>query len=144
MRFELDVTDSQAVGAVFASVAAENGQLDIVVNNAGVGQHLDRISDLPDEEWDRVLAATLTGTFYCGRAAAAIMERQESGAIVNISSINGQNPAALAGAYNVAKAGVISLTRTWPWNWRPMASVSTPSVRAGLHRLQPFGDAAAE
>ncbi|MBO49661.1 MAG: hypothetical protein CMJ69_02640 [Planctomycetaceae bacterium] len=109
---ELDVTDSQAVGEVFASVAAENGQLDIVVNNAGVGQHLDRISDLPDGEWDRVLAATLTGTFYCGRAAAAIMERQESGAIVNISSINGQNPAALAGAYNVAKAGVISLTRT--------------------------------
>jgi NAD(P)-dependent dehydrogenase (short-subunit alcohol dehydrogenase family) len=109
---KLDVTDSQAVSEVFASVAAENGHLDIVVNNAGVGQQLDRISDLPDEEWDRVLAATLTGTFYCGRAAAAIMERQESGAIVNISSINGQNPAALAGAYNVAKAGVISLTRT--------------------------------
>jgi len=83
-----------------------------VVNNAGVGQRLDRISDLPDDEWDRVLAATLTGTFYCGRAAAAIMEQQESGAIVNISSINGQNPAALAGAYNVAKAGVITLTRT--------------------------------
>ena len=40
------------------------------------------------------------------------MQRQESGAIVNISSINGQNPAALVAAYNVAKAGVISLTRT--------------------------------
>ena len=109
---ELDVTDSMAVGEVFGAIAAENGQLDVVVNNAGVGQRLDRISDLPDEEWERVLAATLTGAFYCSRAAAAIMERQESGAIVNISSINGQNPAALAGAYNVAKAGVISLTRT--------------------------------
>ena len=40
------------------------------------------------------------------------MERQEAGAIVNISSINGQNPAPLAGAYNAAKAAVISLTRT--------------------------------
>jgi NAD(P)-dependent dehydrogenase (short-subunit alcohol dehydrogenase family) len=40
------------------------------------------------------------------------MERHEAGAIVNVSSINGQNPAALAAAYNVAKAGVISLTRT--------------------------------
>ena len=109
---ELDVTDSAAVREVFAAVATEEGRLDIVVNNAGVGQRLDRISDLPDDEWDRVLAATLTGTFYCGRAAAAIMEQQESGAIVNISSINGQNPAALAGAYNVAKAGVITLTRT--------------------------------
>jgi len=109
---QLDVTDSVAVSEEFGAIAAENGKLDVVVNNAGVGQKLDRISDLPDEEWDRVLAATLTGTFYCGRAAAAIMERQESGAIVNISSINGQNPAALAGAYNVAKAGVITLTRT--------------------------------
>ncbi len=109
---ELDVTDSAAVREMFAAVATEEGRLDIVVNNAGVGQRLDRISDLPDHEWDRVLAATLTGTFYCGRAAAAIMEQQESGAIVNISSINGQNPAALAGAYNVAKAGVITLTRT--------------------------------
>ena len=53
---------------------------------------IEHVSDLPDEEWDRVLAATLTGTFYCGRAAAAIMERQESGAIVNISSIAGMIP----------------------------------------------------
>ena len=108
----LDVTDSALVNDVLAAIVTENGRLDILVNNAGVGQKLDRISELPDHEWDRVLAATLTGSFYCGRAAAAIMERQESGAIVNISSINGQNPAALAGAYNVAKAGVITLTRT--------------------------------
>ena len=108
----LDVTDSALVNDVLAAIVTENGRLDILVNNAGVGQKLDRISELPDQEWDRVLAATLTGSFYCGRAAAAIMERQESGAIVNISSINGQNPAALAGAYNVAKAGVITLTRT--------------------------------
>ena len=58
------------------------------------------------------MEATLTGAFYCCRAAARIMERREAGAIVNVSSINGQNPAALAAAYNVAKAGVISLTRT--------------------------------
>lgn len=109
---ELDITDSRAVEEAFGDVARRYGRLDVVVNNAGVGQKLDRIADLPDEEWDRVLAATLTGTFYCARSAARIMERQEAGAIVNISSINGQNPAALAGAYNVAKAGVISLTRT--------------------------------
>jgi NAD(P)-dependent dehydrogenase (short-subunit alcohol dehydrogenase family) len=58
------------------------------------------------------IRVTLTGTFYCCRTAGGIMERQESGSIVNISSINGQNPAALVAAYNVAKAGVISLTKT--------------------------------
>jgi 3-oxoacyl-[acyl-carrier protein] reductase len=54
----------------------------------------------------------LTGTFYCCRAAARIMMRQERGCIVNLASVNGQNPAVLVAAYNAAKAGVISLTRT--------------------------------
>ena len=109
---ELDVTDSRAVTDEFQAVAARSGRLDIVVNNAAIGQQLAPVSELEDAEWERVLAVTLHGTFYCCRAAAAIMERQESGSIVNVSSINGQNPAALAAAYNVAKAGVIGLTRT--------------------------------
>jgi NAD(P)-dependent dehydrogenase (short-subunit alcohol dehydrogenase family) len=104
----LDVTDSAAVDAFFAAL----DRVDILVNNAGTGQRLAAISELPDAEWRRVLDATLTGAFHCCRAAARTMERRETGAIVNISSINGQNPAALAAAYNVAKAGVISLTRT--------------------------------
>ncbi len=104
----LDVTDSAAVGDALGSLE----RLDILVNSAGVGQRVLPVSELPDDEWDRVLAVTLTGTFYCCRAGAAVMERQESGAIVNFASINGQNPAALVAAYNVAKAGVISLTRT--------------------------------
>ena len=108
----LNITDSAAVTAFFDDVIDEHGRLDILVNNAGVGQNVAPVVALSDEEWDRVLSATLTGAFYCCRAAGAIMERQESGCIVNIASINGQNPAALVAAYNVAKAGVISLTRT--------------------------------
>jgi NAD(P)-dependent dehydrogenase (short-subunit alcohol dehydrogenase family) len=108
----LDITDSAGVAAFFEQVAGEHERLDILVNNAGVGQTLAPIVELSDQEWSRVLGVTLTGTFYCCRAAGAVMERQASGCIVNIASINGQNPAALAAAYNVAKAGVISLTRT--------------------------------
>lgn len=137
----LDVTDTASVNSTFARVVAEHGSLDVLVNSAGLGQQLApltglsdavslsslwvsfRIAPLPhrsiflcaeleDGEWDRVINVTLTGSFRCCRAAGAIMEQQESGAIVNFSSINGQNPAPLAGAYNIAKAGVISLTRT--------------------------------
>ena len=108
----LDVADSAGVAAFFGGVVDKHGRLDILVNNAGVGQVVTPIVELSDEEWQRVLNITLNGTFYCCRAAAAIMEKQESGSIVNISSINGQNPAALVAAYNVAKAGVIMLTRT--------------------------------
>jgi NAD(P)-dependent dehydrogenase (short-subunit alcohol dehydrogenase family) len=108
----LDVTDSTAVTLLFEQIADRHGHLDILVNNAGIGQKVLPITDLDDDEWDRVLRVTLTGTFYGCRAAGGIMERQEAGSIVNISSINGQNPAALVAAYNAAKEGVISLTRT--------------------------------
>lgn len=108
----LDVTDSAEVENCFASLIKAYNHLDILVNNAGVGQQVAPIVELGDQEWARVLNATLTGAFYCCRAAGRIMEGQESGRIVNISSINGQNPAALVAAYNVAKAGIISLTRT--------------------------------
>jgi 3-oxoacyl-[acyl-carrier protein] reductase len=100
------------VTTFFEKAAGEYGRLDILVNNAGVGQNVTPIVELSDQEWERVLNVTLTGTFYCCRAAGVIMERQESGCIVNIASVNGQNPAALVGSYNAAKAGVISLTRT--------------------------------
>ena len=108
----LNVTDSDAVTAFFDRIVSEHGRLDILVNNAGIGQTVTPIVNLGDPEWQRVINVTLNGTFRCCRAAGAIMERQESGCIVNISSINGQNPAAWVAAYNVAKAGVISLTRT--------------------------------
>ena len=107
-----DVADSAGVTAFFDKLVSEHGRLDILVNNAGVGQTVAAVVELSDQEWERVLNVTLNGTFYCCRAAAPIMEEQESGCIVNISSVNGQNPAALVAAYNVAKAGVISLTRT--------------------------------
>ena len=108
VAIELNITDSKEVKGFFSGIE----QLDILVNNAGTGQKVAAISELPDSEWHRVIDATLTGCFYCCRSAAEIMEKQEHGAIVNVSSINGQNPAALVAAYNVAKAGVISLTRT--------------------------------
>ena len=108
----LDVVNSTEVTAFFDKVVEQHGSLDVLVNNAGVGQTVTPTVDLSDEEWHRVMNITLNGTFYCCRAAGTIMERQESGSIVNISSINGQNPAALVAAYNVAKAAVIMLTRT--------------------------------
>ncbi len=109
---QLDVTDSAAVSAFFKALVVEHKHLDILVNNAGVGQQVTPIVELSDAEWDRVMAATLTGAFYCSRTVGGIMEEQESGCIVNVSSINGLNPAALVAAYNVAKAGIISLTQT--------------------------------
>jgi 3-oxoacyl-[acyl-carrier protein] reductase len=108
----LDIAESADVDRFFRDLVVDHGRLDILVNNAGVGQAVRSIVELSDDEWSRVLRVTLTGTFYCCRAGGRLMEEQESGCIVNIASINGQNPSALVAAYNVAKAGVISLTKT--------------------------------
>ena len=108
----LDGADSEQVNDVFDGVAETSGGLDILVTSAGVAQKVTPVVDLDDDEWRHVLQITLTGAFYCCRAASRIMERQERGSIVNLASINGQKPAALMAAYNVAKAGVINLTQT--------------------------------
>jgi 3-oxoacyl-[acyl-carrier protein] reductase len=108
----LDITDSAAVNEFFIEIVARYGRIDILINNAGTGQTVTPIVDLSDLEWGRVLNVNLTGTFYCCRAAATIMQQQESGCIVNIASINGQNPGTHVVSYNVSKAGVIMLTKT--------------------------------
>lgn len=109
---KLDVADSASVDRFFKNAHTKAGRLDILVTCAGVGQTVTPTVDLPDKEWQRVIDITLTGVFYCCRSAGRIMEKQERGSIVNLASINGQNPAALVMAYNVAKAGVISMTRS--------------------------------
>ena len=101
----LDITNSAEVTAFFERVASEHGRLDILVNNAGVGQQVTPIVELSDEEWDRVLTATLTGAFYCCRTVGGIMERQEYGCIVNVASINGQNPSGASCSVQCSKGG---------------------------------------
>ena len=68
----LDVSDSASVNAFFDAVADDHGRLDILVNNAGAGQKVTPVVELDDAEWDRVMRVTLTGTFFCCRAAGGI------------------------------------------------------------------------
>lgn len=139
--YPLDVTDSAAVAEVFAKVAANHGRLDILVNNAGIsgvedrpewvqhahdvamaqmadamtGQppsvHLEMTVGMTDDDWRRVLAVHLDGTFYCTREAMRIMGPQGSGSIINMGSIMGTSGSAGAPAYSAAKAGILGLTR---------------------------------
>ncbi len=114
----LDVADDGSVTTVFAEVARRHGRLDILVNNAGIAVRKPSI-ELPAEDWNRVLAVNLTGTFLCSRAAARVMMAGEGGSIVNIASIMGLvgNPLYANPAYHASKGGIVNLTRAHAVEW---------------------------
>ena len=105
-----DVRDETQVQNLLDAAVAEHGRLDVLVNNAGLGGDT-RLVDMDDEEWDRVLDITLTGTMRCTRAALRIMEAQGHGVIVNNASVVGWRAQAGQTHDAAAKAGVMALTR---------------------------------
>jgi meso-butanediol dehydrogenase / (S,S)-butanediol dehydrogenase / diacetyl reductase len=107
----LDVTDRQAFADLVADIEREAGRVDILVNNAYsmVGA---TISDMSADDWHACFRVTLDGTFFGTQAVFPVMERQKSGAIVNVSSVCGLLGSMYTAAYGAAKAGVLSFTRT--------------------------------
>lgn len=105
-----DLSDTDAVNAIFARATAEFGFIDTVVNNAGIA-HQKLFTDLSDSDWDTMINVNLSGTFRICRAALPEMIRQKRGTIINISSMWGQVGASCEVAYSAAKAGMIGLTK---------------------------------
>jgi gluconate 5-dehydrogenase len=106
-----DVSDEAAVTAAVDDVAARLGGLEFLVNNAGI-RRVASFMDYPLEDWNRTLDVDLTGPFLCSRAAIRHMLPAGGGRIVNIASIAGELALKNRVAYNVAKAGLIMLTKT--------------------------------
>ena len=117
-----DVTDAEQVDAAFGHLDREwGGELDVVVNNAGISIR-EPFLQVSLADWNQVLAVNLTGVFLVAQRAARRMVDRGSGVIVNIGSVSGMVGMPNYAAYNVTKAGVIELTKT-------MALELAPSVR---------------
>lgn len=108
---QVDVTDSEQVEQLFASVVSDFERLDIMVNNAGITRDTLLLS-MDDRQWDQVIQVNLRGVFLCTRAAAKIMLRQRYGRIVNMASVSGLMGNAGQANYAASKAGVVGLTKT--------------------------------
>lgn len=114
---ELDVTQSDSCREVAEKVAKEHGQIDILINNAGmfIGH---KAEEMPESDWKIQLDVMLTGPFLCAQAVGrAAMIPQERGKIVNIASIGGFGGWPKRLPYNAAKAGLISLTQGLATEW---------------------------
>jgi 2-hydroxycyclohexanecarboxyl-CoA dehydrogenase len=110
LGFAVDVTDRDGVDAAFERVRAELGPVAILVTSAGI-ESFDPIEEITREQWDRILAVNLTGTFACAQAAIPDMVGAGWGRIVTISSSSAQSGAPNMAHYAASKGGVISLTK---------------------------------
>ena len=88
------------------------GKIDILINNAGMAGINTTVSEYPDEEWNKVIDLNLNSVFYCCKAVAPYMVKNDYGRIVNIASIAGKEGNPNASAYSASKAGVIGLTKS--------------------------------
>ncbi len=109
--FACDVTSQSQVDALFERAVAELGHIDVLVNNAGLGGTTNLV-DMTDDQWDRVLDVTLTGTFRCVRAAMRHMLPRGRGSIIQVASALAWRAQAGQSHYAAAKAGVLALTRS--------------------------------
>ncbi|MEV5705101.1 SDR family NAD(P)-dependent oxidoreductase [Actinoallomurus sp. NPDC052274] len=107
----VDVTHGEQVDQAFAALLEERSRLDILVNAAGIAPST-TFEDITENEWNRVLAVNVHGTFLCCRRALPAMRNGGWGRIVNFSSTAGKTISTAGGAhYTTAKHGVLGLTR---------------------------------
>ena len=114
----VDVTNEASVEKLFATIDDECGRIDVLINNAGMGV-FSHIVDCSSEDFDRVLAVNAGGTFLCSREALRRMIPQESGYIINISSVLGTRAYVNQGAYTAAKHGVMGITKALALEGQP-------------------------
>lgn len=112
-----DVSDITEVRRAVDQAATHFGSIDILVNNAGISPKHDgksaTIAAMSVDEWQRVLAINLTGTFLCSQACMEIMKARSWGRIINMSSQAGRTVSTIAGAhYAASKGGVIAFSRS--------------------------------
>ena len=107
-----DVTNPEDVDNLIATTVREFGKIDILVNSAGIFGENKRVADMSPENWDKVLAVDVRGSFLCCRAAAKEMMKRNEGKIINISSASSFKALPGMAAYATAKAGIVMLTKT--------------------------------
>ncbi len=150
-----DVTDKQQVQAMVTAVVEAFDQLDIAVNNAGIAI-LGADEELPQADWDKVIAVNLTGTFLCAQAEAQQMIRQTptEGKIINIASMSARIANCNA-SYDASKSGVVHMTKTLAVEWgrfninvncispsyilTPMHASTPVAVRQRIREITPMG-----
>jgi NAD(P)-dependent dehydrogenase (short-subunit alcohol dehydrogenase family) len=112
-----NVADEASVKSAVKAIVERFGRIDVLVNNAGIGDQAAVTVEQSVDHFDRVLAVHLRGTFLMSREAGRVMLEQKSGAIVNLGSIASSLGIPLRNAYGAAKAGIVAMTKSMACEW---------------------------
>jgi len=112
LAFRVDVTDKLSIQAMVDEIHDRWGRIDILVNNAGIVADA-QLKNMTEDQFDRVIDINLKGTYNCTKAVVDIMLDQQSGVILNASSIVGLSGNFGQTNYAASKFGVIGMVKTW-------------------------------
>jgi NAD(P)-dependent dehydrogenase (short-subunit alcohol dehydrogenase family) len=133
---ELDLLDEASISNLAKTVESKHGRCDILINNAGIGLLGTPLVDMSPSDWDKLMGTNLRGPYLMIRALAPMMIAENSGHIINISSLAGRNPLPNGAAYSASKWGLNGLTYSIAEELRPhniRVSVIAPgSVNTGF------------
>jgi NAD(P)-dependent dehydrogenase (short-subunit alcohol dehydrogenase family) len=114
----VDVTDTPQVQALMAAISESHGRLDVLVNNAGVGERSD-FRHISDEAWDRVWKVNLDGTVRCAREAFELLRASGKASVINLSSIMSAKHTRQMAVYSATKGAVSALSRSLAVEYAP-------------------------
>ncbi len=117
---ECDVTDQTSVDAAFARVRDEAGRLDVLVNNAGVTHVNQPLTEVSEEDYDRVYAVNVKALFWAARHVVPAMRDQGGGVIINTASTAGLRPRPGLCWYNGSKGAAITITKSMAVELAPL------------------------
>lgn len=110
IKLACELSDSEAIRTMFRSIETHFHRLDVLVNNAAT-QNGFSFLELPEEDWDRIMAVNLKAPFICGQLAARMMLKQEGGKIINIGSVHEFQTKRNFTHYSSSKGGLVMLTK---------------------------------
>jgi len=111
MTFKVDITDRTSLDAMAAAVKERFGTIDILINNAGIVKDA-QFYKMTDDQFEKVIAVNLTGTYNCCKAVIPTMMEQKYGRIVSAASVSGFNGAFGQSNYAASKAAIMGMTRS--------------------------------
>jgi len=107
----VDISDMEGVNVAVAQITAELGDIDILINNAGIAS-FGKFLELEPSRWEEIIKVNVFGAYYTTRAVLPAMIAKASGDIINISSTAGKNGAAVTSAYSASKFALIGLSES--------------------------------